>query len=57
MSHQLNNGRQKCSRTADDGAVMAEYGLLVTLIAVVVAVVLPALGVAVRDLYTLPIPL
>ncbi len=44
-------------RSADDGAVMAEYGLLVMLVAIVVAAVLPTFGIAVRDLYTFPIPL
>ena len=55
--HDPPEGPQTWRPCADDGAVMAEYGLLLTLLAIVVAVVLPAFGIAVRDLFLLPIPL
>lgn len=57
ISHFLLDGPQTRRPSADGGAVTAEYGLLLTLLAIVVAVVLPAFGIAVRDLFLLPIPL
>lgn len=44
--------RVAATRDDDRGASMVEYGLLVALIAVVVAVVAQPLGTAIADLFT-----
>ena len=44
--------RMATHRDEDEGATMVEYGLMVSLIAVVVVVAVTPLGVAIRDMFT-----